>query len=272
VTVQIITGDCREALKGLVAGSAHCCVTSPPYFRQRVYGMDGEIGHEQTPADYARVMVETFREVRRVLRDDGTLWLNLGDSYARGFGGGSPGKKSATNVGSYAGRVLGRVPPGFNKKDLLMIPARVALALQDDGWILRSNIVWHKPNAMTESVKDRPATTHESIFLFSRSEQYWYDIEATKVAGNNLRNVWSVNTAPTGDDHYAQFPPALIRPCILAGCPVGGTVLDPFGGSGTTGMVATELQRDAILIELNPEYAALARRRITADAPLLAVG
>jgi DNA modification methylase len=270
LTTRIITGDCRAALKEMADKSMHCCVTSPPYFRQRVYGMDGEIGHEQTPAEYVAVLVSLFREIRRVLRDDGTLWLNLGDSYARGFGGGSPGKKSATNVGSYAGRVLGRVPPGFNKKDLLMIPARVAIAMQEDGWILRSNIVWHKPNAMTESVLDRPATTHESIFMFSKAERYFYDLEATKIAGNNLRNVWSINTAPTSDKHFAQFPRGLVRTCILAGCPLGGTVLDPFGGSGTTGLVAGELQRDAVLIELNPEYAVLARRRITADAPLLA--
>jgi DNA modification methylase len=342
VTVRILIGDVRERLRELPDESVHCVVTSPPYFGLRDYGVAGQIGLERTPDDFIAAMVEVFREVRRVLRADGTLWLNLGDSYSGGkmgrddedeaslrrrfeaFGTGRPkaGRKGANGQQR-------PVPAGCKPKDLLMIPARVALALQADGWWLRSDIIWHKPNPMPESVTDRPTSAHEHVFLLAKSERYYFDQEAVlepvspntharlsqdvqnqigsarahaggKTNGNmkavgrkmaepgsgvknnssmdaalaimpsarNIRNVWTVATQPFSEAHFATFPPALIEPCIKAGCPEGGTVLDPFGGAGTTGLVADRLKRNAILIELNPEYAAMAERRIKCDAPM----
>lgn len=303
MSIRILTGDCREVLKTLPDQCAHCCVTSPPYFGLRDYGVDGQIGLEQTPDEYVAEMVAVFREVRRVLRDDGTLWLNLGDSYASqpswGRGGGSTldGRKQ----GHEGGKSADRTRMGLKPKDLIGIPWRVAFALQADGWYLRQDIIWHKPNPMPESVRDRCTKAHEYIFLFSKSPRYYFDAEAVKedsVIGvgavrrfgaivqngdrndegrhtendgfRNRRSVWTVSTKPFKGAHFATFPPDLIEPCILAGCPKGGTVLDPFGGAGTTGLCADRLNRNAVLIELNPEYVQIAKRRLEGDVGMFA--
>ena len=322
LTIQIITGDCRDVLKTLPDESVHCVVTSPPYFGLRDYGMAGQIGLELTPAAFVAEMVAVFVELRRVLRADGTCWLNLGDSYAGSWGnyGGqnrSAGKQRSIVAGS-------RVPneawdertkflppaargfPGIKPKDLIGIPWMVAFALREDGWWLRQDTIWHKPNPMPESVTDRCTKSHEYIFMLAKADRYYYDADsireacsdnshgspnvnpgeknvvredggtlgrwtaADKERGRNKRSVWSISTEAFSEAHFATFPPALIEPCILAGCPKGGTVLDPFGGAGTTGMVADRLKRNAILIELNPEYADMAKRRIEGDAGMFA--
>lgn len=298
---MILNADCRDALKGMDAASVHCCVTSPPYFGLRDYGVDGQIGLEPTPDGYVAELVGVFREVRRVLRDDGTLWLNLGDSYANDakWGGASGGKHvSALHGNSGIGRA--KKNTGLKAKDLIGIPWRVAFALQADGWYLRQDIIWHKPNPMPESVRDRCTKAHEYVFLLSKSERYYFDAgaiaepsvkgaagssfsegktaahqlgrsslsERVEAETRNKRSVWTVATKSFSEAHFATFPPELIEPCILAGCPEGGTVLDPFGGAGTTALVASRLQRSSVLIELNPEYAAMARARVSADAPL----
>ena len=355
MSVRILVGDCLERLRTLPDASVHCVVTSPPYWGLRDYGVEGAIGLEPTFGEHINTIVTIFREVRRVLRSDGTLWLNYGDRYHNGDS-----------------------LSGLKPKDLVMMPARVALALQADGWWLRSEIVWHKPNPMPESVRDRPTSAHEKIYLLSKSARYFYDAEAVREedagtdhprnilhrpepsggilpphsgirtaegrngAGRNLRNVWMIATHPFADAHFATFPPKLVEPCIKAGTsekgccpecgapwtrqvedteayqrqkeiqretedrtlesqgvarqfsntpgvvadritkgwepscgcdagdPIPATVLDPFGGAGTVGLVADRLGRDAILIELNPEYAEMAERRIHADAPLFA--
>lgn len=315
--MRIITGDCRAVLRSLPSNSVHCCVTSPPYFGLRDYGVDGQIGLEQTPDAYVAEMVDVFREVRRVLRDDGTLWLNIGDSYSAGNGRRS--SQPQTNITSVNGvpvrMARGATPSdaranlsttfaGMPKpKDLIGIPWRVAFALQADGWYLRQDIIWHKPNPMPESVRDRCTKAHEYIFLLSKGPRYYFDTDAIKepakqpfgrpsqvaqrkqrALGQNMtgtlgsnygpekrnrRSVWTVATKPFKEAHFATFPVALIEPCILAGCPAGGTVLDPFGGAGTTGLAAACVGRRAILIELNPEYVAIARKRldhVTEDA------
>lgn len=379
--VQILIGDVREKLKELPDESVHCVVTSPPYFGLRDYGVDGQIGLEPTPAEFVAVMVEVFREVRRVLRKDGTLWLNLGDSYANDgkWGGHTGGKHVKALHCSPIGR--NKRYTGLKPKDRVMIPARVAIALQDDGWWLRDEIVWQKPNPMPSSVKDRTTPAHEMVYLLTRSARYHYDAEAimepmsdvsiarlsqpsivsqqggdkqdayeaaglnersgsrrpneivkslaAKVGkneridgpsastspragfnarwdaqeahqrlnnqdeklvagekwgarhegwkataadrvGRNKRSVWTIATEPFPEAHFATFPTALIEPCILAGCPKDGTVLDPFFGAGTTGLVADRLGRNCIGIELNEQYAEIARRRIRGDAPLFA--
>jgi DNA modification methylase len=265
----------------------------------RDYGVDGQIGLEQTPEEYVEKMVAVFREVRRVLKDHGTVWLNIGDSYAGSSGSGGKTEKQSTNVGSFhdGGPRMG---DGLKPKDLVGIPWRVAFALQADGWWLRSDIIWSKPNPMPESVTDRPTKAHEYIFLLAKSARYYYDAEAIResadtawkfdqkdrvqrvaatggaisggtgdrVSGSafrNKRSVWTVTTKPFPEAHFAVFPPDLIKPCVLAGCPAGGTVLDPFLGAGTTALVAAEYGRDCIGIELNPEYAAMAERRIAEE-------
>lgn len=280
----------------------------------RGFFVRAEIGLEPTPDDFVAELVAVFREVRRVLRDDGTLWLNLGDSYATG-GERHTGRNDVTREtpggrgGSFRGgerRATGQ-RDGLKPKDLIGIPWRVAFALQADGWYLRQDIIWHKPNPMPESVKDRCTKAHEYIFMLSKSPRYYWDAEAVKeevqhpemrhkssnksaaqesaFLGNaptnlgrcgtsedgkrNRRSVWTVSTQPFKGSHFATFPPDLIEPCILAGCPEGGTVLDPFGGAGTTGLVADRLQRSATLIELNPDYAAMAERRIAREAGML---
>ena len=395
---RILVGSSMDRLKELEDGSVHCCVTSPPYWGLRAYkGDDGMIGLEPTFDGHLDNLVAVFREVRRVLRDDGTLWLNYGDAYVAARGGTHmPAETLAGGVGGYTedgertnrNRYDGYSPRrdahrmGFKHKDLMMMPARVAMALQADGWWLRSEIVWHKPNPRPESMKDRPTSAHEKLFLLTPGVRYFYDSEAVRVpaihAGRvvsydgtqkntdhenrtyfgkggardvtvgshaNLRNVWSIATSRFRDAHFATFPPALVEPCIRAGTsergacvecgapwrrvvargelrehpdrenrnvhavgdfdgdsyrPDGGTlgmmretkttgwestcdcrlgfqpratrpctVLDPFGGAGTVGLVAASLQRDAVLIEISPEYAAMAERRIRDDAPLL---
>jgi DNA modification methylase len=391
MSVRIICGDALDQLRLLPDESVHMCCTSPPYYGLRDYGVDGQIGLEPSPDEYVAALVAVFREVKRVLRNDGTLWLNIGDSYAGSWGAqghritesDEPSwhssqiknhPKRASNTGSIRS-------PGLKQKDLIGIPWLLAFALRNDGWWLRSDIIWSKPNPMPESVTDRPTKAHEYLFLLSRSERYYYDAGAIKedsitedprrpytsegawqldgrpadqrhggkprAAGNkshkyvaayeasdteehrtkaglmavadipwlsrNKRSVWTVATAPYSGAHFATFPPALIEPCILAGsstetCKTCGAawrmlppesglildgievtpakltrswcghdapsgpppvVLDPFGGAGTTGLVADRLCRNALVIELNPAYAEMARRRIRGDAPLL---
>lgn len=307
VTCKIVVGDCLASLRAMADQSVNTCVTSPPYFGLRDYGHAGQIGLEQTPDEFVAKLVEVFREVRRVLRDDGTLWLNLGDSYAgakskavqanlANFGCNSPSayiEAAQDRATSYATR---KKVSGVHSKQLLGIPWRVAFALQADGWILRQDIIWHKPGVMPESVKDRCTKAHEYIFLLSKGPRYYFDSEAmkepaiypagTKAAKGsatraaqpgvnsrppeykvydgmrNRRSVWTVTTKPFKGAHFATFPPDLIEPCVLAGCPEGGTVLDPFGGAGTTGLVAARNNRNSILCELNPEYAAMAAERV----------
>ena len=299
---QIIQGDCLKVLPTLPAESVHCCVTSPPYLGLRDYGCEGQIGLESTPDAYVSKMVDVFLEVRRVLRDDGTLWLNLGDSYfnSRPGSGGKcvlPRAGKSMTEGRYHDAKRDFTGTGIKPKDLIGIPWRVAFALQADGWYLRQDIIWHKPNPMPESVRDRCTKAHEYLFLLSKSARYFYDADAVKEStgkgggrprqfgatkqegtlrqdiGNtfidngarNRRSVWTVSTKPYSGAHFAVYPPELIRPCIRAGCPEGGTVLDPFNGSGTTGAVATQENRQYIGIELNPEYIALAENRIKAE-------
>jgi DNA modification methylase len=279
------------------AQSSHASVADRLNRRQCACGAkrtDNPIGLEDDPSEYIQGLVEVFREVRRVLRKDGTFWLNLGDTFAANRGYQVPDSKH-TFVGNGHGS---RVPEGLKTKDLMMIPHRAALALQADGWWVRSDIVWSKGNPMPESVRDRPTRAHEYVFLLTKSDRYWYDAAAVRepaVSGHssgngfkrpasltkqdkngargsdqewevteyrNQRSVWSVNTKPFKGAHFAVFPAALVEPCLLAGCPVGGTVLDPFAGSGTVGEVANKHGRDAILIELNPEYIKLIEKRV----------
>lgn len=270
---KILTGDCIEMMRTLPIKSVQCCVTSPPYFGLRDYGVDGQIGLEPSPNEFVEALVNVFREVRRVLRDDGTLWLNLGDSYAGG-GGGNYTKGNRNNSGQNVTNVRNRgswlEAAGVKAKDLLGIPWRVAFALQADGWYLRQEIIWHKPNAMPESVKDRCVRDHEHIFLLSKSSKYYFDhlaIQSPSIDGSlrNRRGVWSVNTSSFKGAHFATFPQELIRPCVLAGTRRGDVVLDPFGGSGTTAMVAMHESRRSVLCELNPEYSEMAEHRITQE-------
>lgn len=318
MSVTIHTGDALTVLRTMEAESVHCCVTSPPYWGLRDYGMAGQIGLEPTFGEWLSRTRAVFREVHRILKSDGVAWVNMGDSYATGTT--SDRKPTARAKHGYwenaavNKRINGR-DIGLNPKNLIGQPWRLAFALQEDGWYLRCDIIWHKTNAMPESVTDRPTKAHEYVFLLSKSERYYYDADAIKepvsgtahaigngvnpkaktpganlrihqhrdpshpiarknrqnesfsaavsglVEDRNKRSVWSIPSAPYGDAHFATFPPDLIRPCILAGCPVGGTVLDPFGGSGTTGEVAEQEGRHSVLIELNPEYVALAKRR-----------
>ena len=253
---RVLIGDCINTLKGIPNESVDCAITSPPYFGLRDYGIDGQIGLETTIDEYISRMVEIMREVRRVLKPEGTLWLNIGDSYNGSGGAGGDYNKGGLRQGQPKyGR---KNDPSLKPKDLMMIPARLAIALQADGWYLRSDIIWSKPNPMPESVKDRPARKHEYLFLLSKNRKYYYNADINK------RSVWNVKTKPYSGAHFAVFPPDLIEPCVLAGCPVNGTVLDPFGGSGTTAGVALKNRRNAILCELNPEYAKLIPQRIEA--------
>lgn len=333
---KIICGDSLEVLKTLKDESVQTCVTSPPYFGLRDYGVKGQIGLEETPEVYVQKLVEVFREVRRVLKDDGTLWLNLGDSYSGGGRGGDPKHRKGDN----SAEATAASYKGLPSKNLIGIPWRTAFSLQNDGWIFRQDIIWHKPNPMPESVTDRCTKAHEYIFLLSKSPKYYFDSEAVaevavtkenrpagivrdreygydskqktiremwkekaqkrpvdswekrKAAGagsgsmdkghnssiakgagfshnlgngetRNRRSVWTVNTKPYKGAHFATFPPDLIKPCILAGAPKDGIVLDPFFGSGTTGAVAKQLGRNYLGIELNPAYIKLAEERLT---------
>lgn len=353
MSVKIITGDCREVLRTLPDESVHCVVTSPPYWGLRDYGNgSGGIGLEETVAEHMEVLTALFRDVRRIMRADGTLWLNYGDAYAGSWGAQGRGdKRSEMEIG---GRIEGENRKnlseqrfmdhpkrrqtgslsrtgGCKAKDLMGLPWHLAFSLRNDGWYLRQDIIWAKPNPMPESVTDRCTKAHEYLFLLSKSARYFFDAAAIKTpfsaetkglsfetmdykrrdvyrapgnvnpakgqaayeagdarhrtkagllsyaekvretppTGANKRSVWTVATEAFSEAHFATFPPALIEPCILAGCPTDGTVLDPFGGAGTTGLVADRLGRNAILIELNPAYVEIAERRIRSDAPLL---
>lgn len=314
MSIKILNGDCRDMLKTLPDDSFDCCVTSPPYWGLRDYGVEGQIGLEPTMQEYLDSMVAIFREVRRVLKPEGTFWLNVGDSYART--GGTDRKVSETaKVGStrntlvqMSDRTSKASNSGLKEKNLCMIPNRLAIALQEDGWYVRSEIIWHKPNPMPESVRDRPTSAHEKIWLLTKSDRYFYDYDAiaepvaestvsrlsqptlaeqlgsTRAAGGrktngnmkavggsetrNARNVWTITTKPFKGAHFAVMPPDLAERCIKAGCPEGGMVLDPFGGAGTTGVAADRLNRNATLIELNSSYAEIAVGRINAESPL----
>jgi len=389
VSVRILTGDVREQLKTLADDSVDCVVTSPPYWGLRDYGVDGQLGMERTLGEHIETMVEVFRDVRRVLKPSATLWLNYGDCYATHPNGksaaaykadGSDDRTFRDKPFSTVGAIYGSDPRGKDRrgnhstlrgapppdtpgriaaggylkpKDLCMIPNRLAIALQDDGWWVRSEIIWSKPNPMPESVTDRPAGTHEKVWLLTKSARYHFDAEAImedcspstharlsqdvanqigseranggrKTNGNmkavvrakdaddsarppgsrphslskfesrkiaeaasgiknnssmdgalaimplkrNARNVWEIPTAAFSEAHFATFPPALVERCLLAGCPKGGTVLDPFFGAGTTGLVADRLGHDCIGIELNSAYVAIARARIHGDCPM----
>lgn len=324
--LTILQGDSRDLLKAMPDDSVDCIVTSPPYWGLRDYGVAGQIGQEETPEAFIAVLVDLFREARRVLKPAGTCWVNMGDSYnaynanrgkSTGFSDGKAGRGHPTAK-------KGLATDGLKNKDLVGQPWMLAFALRADGWFLRQDIIWHKPNPMPESVTDRCTKAHEYVFLLTKSERYFYDADAVKekaspntnprLAGNgkgswngskfhegktaihqlrrsqkdrkhdpaagnknssfdeamavmpedrNKRSVWTVPSAPFKEAHFATYPPDLIKPCILAGCPVGGVVLDPFGGSGTTGAVALELGRRAILMELNPEYVSIIHRRTT---------
>lgn len=290
----LLLGDSLEVLRTLADGRINCIVTSPPYFGQRDYGTPGQYGLEATPAAYVETMRALFTEARRVLADDGTLWLNLGDSYYSGKG--EPTQPDEKNVARRMGkRVLDGPTWGLPRKNLIGIPWRVAFALQDNGWILRNEIIWHKPNAMPESITDRMSTRHEHLFLFSKQPRYWFDLDAVREPhsaperkagarafrardishqrtatgsytgpdprGRNPGDIWEIATRPYPAAHFAVFPIDLPLRCIKAGCKPGGTVLDPFSGSGTTGEAARQLGRKYVGADLNPTYHDLAKER-----------
>lgn len=303
--LTILVGDVRTRLAEIPNDSVQSCITSPPYWGLRDYGNDGQIGLEQSPEEYVAELVAVFREVLRVLKGDGTLWLNLGDSYSSGLSGGIP-----TNTRNKNGHSGPRPITGV-AKNLVGIPWRVAFALQADGWYLRQDIIWAKPNPMPESVTDRCTKSHEYMFLLSKSRSYYFDNQAIKEqavsnigdaeirfgggkygdsddpkhatkSGNvyvppkdglrNKRDVWTIPTQPFAGAHFAVMPEALVEPCVLAGSESGDTILDPFMGSGTVGVIALKYDRKFIGVELNPEYAALAETRIHSEAPLLDFG
>ena len=305
---KIHCGDAAEVLRSLPTESVNCIVTSPPYYALRDYGVTGQIGLEQSPEEYVDKLMEVFAECHRVLRSDGTLWLNIGDSYAGSNKG--KGKKVRTGVQPDASNIGDIITTfnikGYKNKDIIGIPWLLAFALRDSGWYLRQDIIWHKPNPMPESVEDRCTKAHEYIFLLSKSPKYYFDYRAIMEPANydgrkkmvregskrlslgekaclgvqtickggerwkltngkymrRKRDVWAVPTKPLKEAHFAAYPPDLIKPCILAGCPVGGVVLDPFMGAGTTALVARELGRHYIGIELNTEYIDIAEKRL----------
>ncbi|NNA90446.1 site-specific DNA-methyltransferase [Pseudomonas brenneri] len=260
----IFEGDAVTVLRRLPSNSVRCVVTSPPYWGLRDYGIDDQIGLELTMPQFIQKLVAVFAEVRRVLTDDGTLWINIGDGYTSGNRG-----YRATDKKNPARAMTVRpdTPEGLKPKDLMGIPWRLAFALQDDGWYLRTDIIWNKPNAMPESVKDRPTRSHEFIFMFSKSEKYFYNSDAVKQVADggglrNLRTVWNVNTKPYAGAHFATFPPELVRPCVKASTEPGDFVLDPFFGAGTVGLVCNEEDRKYAGVELNPSYVNLAVERL----------
>jgi DNA modification methylase len=306
---HIIIGDVRTALSSILDGSVQTCITSPPYWGLRDYGHGEQIGLEQTPDDYVAEIVAVFREVWRVLADDGTLWLNLGDSYAAMRDSKATPDTLRNGDGTKVLTAANRNPnnlknAGLKHKDLVGIPWRVAFALQADGWYLRQDIIWHKPNPMPESVTDRCTKAHEYVFLLTKSARYHFDNEAIKEPSANLgatnirfggnkygdsddpkhatksgntyvdsgtrnkRSVWTINTKPFKSAHFAVMPEALVEPCVLASSKTGDIVLDPFAGSGTVGVVALRHGRKFLGVELNPEYADLANDRITNDNPM----
>jgi len=299
----VFSGDALEWLRSIKTGCCDCCVTSPPYWGLRDYRVEGQIGLEATPEEYVAKLVKVFAEVRRVLRDDGTLWMNLGDTYNAYNGGAGPGSKlsdTQTRERPALPTGYGLRTPSLKPKDLVGIPWRVAFALQADGWYLRSDIIWSKPNPMPESVTDRPTKAHEYLFLLAKSERYYYDAGAVRepsvdspgvsrggslsrfgfteklISANghrggaivksngwrNRRSVWTIATEPFPDAHFATFPRALVAPCILAGSPKGGRVLDPFAGSGTVALVSKNLDRRYLSIEINPAYVEIHQKRL----------
>lgn len=262
---RVIPGDCRDVLPTIEAGSVQCCVTSPPYWGLRDYDHPGQIGAESSPDEYVANLVSVFQDVRRVLRKDGTLWLNVGDGYARNGGTGGHGPNAIVgNTKKLIQKRNCKVPEvwGLKDRDLMGLPWRVAFALQEDGWYLRSRITWVKKTAMPESVKNRPTTSTEEIFLLTKSPTYFYDSNGFREAsGANLRNFWILGPEPNGNGHPAAYPRELARRCILLGSRVDDIILDPFGGSGTTGVAATELGRKSLLIELNTAYVDISRSR-----------
>ena len=304
--VDLYCGHVLDVLRTLPSESVHCCITSPPYYGLRDYGVDGQIGAEQTPQEYIERLVGVFRQVRRVLKNDGTLWVNIGDSYAgsgkgrNGDGTHCGGGKQGTNKGTVAGHLhKAQLHPGIKPKDLIGIPWMLAVALRADGWHLRSEIIWHKPNPMPESVTDRPTKAHEQIFLLSKSPRYYYNAEAVKEpakdygtsnrsnnkkngatglaphrgfktekyakSGRNKRSVWTITPKRFRGAHFATFPPALPETCLLAGSPEGGVVLDVFSGASTTGIVAVQHGRSYVGIELNRDYVEISRRRFAQE-------
>lgn len=314
----VLVGDCRETLRSLETESVQCVVTSPPYWQLRDYGADGQLGLEPTPAAFVASLVDVFREVRRVLRRDGTCWVNMGDTYVAGMSGGfsstvtSHRNHRSTQAAHVAmGGRRHRLVSGLPPKSLVGTPWRFALAMQDDGWILRSDIVWHKPNPMPESVRDRPTRAHEYVFLFSRGQRYYYDaaaiaepllhpadstaedaarafsrrratvpavrqeratLDAPTPTTKNARSVWSISTSPSGHEHFAAFPRELARRCIAAGTRPGDVVLDPFAGTGTTLEVAITMGRGAIGCEISEEYSRIIERRLRGTQLPLARG
>lgn len=266
---DIIQGDSLSVLRGIASDTFDCVVTSPPYWGLRDYGVPGQIGQEATLREYIDAISEVCMEVRRVLKPQGTFFLNVGDAYARQ--GGSTDTTALTRSRELAHmhgaqRRMMRLSDGFKDKDLMMIPNRLAIRLQDDGWWVRSEIIWNKPNAMPYSGTDRPASAHEKIWLLTKSKRYFWDKNAVREpSGATLRNVWTIPVKAYPGEHEAIFPPALVERCLLAGCPHGGTVLDPFGGHGTTAVVAAQVGRRATIIELNPKYADAARARLAAS-------
>ncbi len=264
--IEILVGDNRDILPRFQSESVQCCITSPPYWGLRDYKHPSQIGTEASPEDYVKNLVEIFREVRRVLSDDGTLWLNVGDGYARNGGTGGHGPNAQVgNTKKLIQRRNRKVPDcwGLKDRDLMGMPWRVAFALQEDGWLLRSKITWIKKAPMPESVKNRPSNATEEIFLFSKNAKYYYDNEAVREeTGANLRNYWILGPDASGKPHPAAFPRELAKRCILLGSRPGEVILDPFSGSGTTGVVAIELNRRAVLIELNEEYVAQSEDRL----------
>ena len=305
--ITFLQGNCLDKIQELDDNSIDCVVSSPPYFGLRDYGVDGQFGLEKTYQDYIANTVKVFETFKPKLKDTATIWWNVGDTYAMSSMRGKNSLfRSIDQSKSGIRNVKRSIPIGLKAKDLMMIPNRVAIALQDAGWYIRSEIIWHKPNPMPESVKDRPTSAHEKIWLITKSKKYYYDADAIRepvkeiskkrieyglkhkhpdnigVAippvntkrmgerflnplGKNKRNVWTITTKPCKEAHFATFPKDLIEPCIKAGCPEGGTVLDPFGGSGTTGIVSKHLKRKAILIELNEEYISIAKKRINKE-------
>ena len=256
----LIVGDSARVLARLPDSVFQTCITSPPYWSLRDYGIAGQIGLEASLDAYISALVKVFEQVRRVLRDDGTLWLNIGDSYTSGGRTWrAPDKKNPVR----AMDVRPPTPKGLKPKDLIGVPWRLAFALQASGWYLRTDIVWNKPNCQPESVKDRPTRSHEYLFLFSKSERYLYRNDAERGPNDrNLRSVWDINTQALRDAHFATFPPALVRPCLGLATREGDLVLDPFIGSGTTGVVALDMARRFVGIELNPGYMEIAERRL----------
>lgn len=304
---KIICGGALDVITGMQSASVDCVVTSPPYWNLRDYGEAGQLGAENSPEEYIENLRAIFFQAKRVLKKEGSLWLNLGDSYwgsGRGFGADYTQNnwKQSSNRGAVANTIRPKTTkkhPVFKAKDLMLLPSRVAIALQADGWYLRSKVIWQKPNAMPESVEDRPTNDYEEVFFFTKSKSYFYDIDALREPhnsleelksrktldnkgtnggvhehlsrnrdeyyhpeGRNKRAVWSISTANYRGAHFATMPLELAETCIKASCPVGGIVLDPFGGSGTTAESAIGLNRDYRLIELNPDYVLLAEERV----------